>query len=154
MALSQSKRSSTSPTGPVNIKAETRPTCLLDLIGSFLNTSCLDMQKFLWWFFNFDFWGGITKYFPHIVRHYLLISCLILMNLYMFMIEIWVIYCDPPWKIWTPKNFTTANFRHSVSNSWLRHCLTNHLLGHGWSVNCPFWHTRLLNVVGIRVWSR
>ena len=26
-----------------------------------------------------------------------------------------------PLKIWTPKNFTTANFRHPVSNSWLRH---------------------------------
>ena len=29
-----------------------------------------------------------------------------------------------PLKIWTPKNFTTPNFRHSVSQSWLRHCLT------------------------------
>ena len=28
-----------------------------------------------------------------------------------------------PLKIWTPKNFTTANFRHPVSKSWLRHCL-------------------------------
>ena len=27
-----------------------------------------------------------------------------------------------PLKIWTPKNFTTANFRHPVSKSWLRHC--------------------------------
>ena len=26
-----------------------------------------------------------------------------------------------PLKIWTPKNFTTANFRHPVSKSWLRH---------------------------------
>ena len=28
-----------------------------------------------------------------------------------------------PLKIWTPKNFTTAKFRHPVSKSWLRHCL-------------------------------
>ena len=27
-----------------------------------------------------------------------------------------------PFKIWTPKIFTTANFRHPVSKSWLRHC--------------------------------
>ena len=27
-----------------------------------------------------------------------------------------------PLKIWTPKNFTTVNFRHPVSKSWLRHC--------------------------------
>ena len=26
-----------------------------------------------------------------------------------------------PLKIWTPQNFTTANFRHPVSKSWLRH---------------------------------
>ena len=26
-----------------------------------------------------------------------------------------------PLKIWTPKNFTSANFRHPVSKSWLRH---------------------------------
>ena len=26
-----------------------------------------------------------------------------------------------PLKIWTPKNLTMANFRHPVSNSWLRH---------------------------------
>ena len=26
-----------------------------------------------------------------------------------------------PLKIWTPKNFTTANFRHPVSKSWIRH---------------------------------
>ena len=26
-----------------------------------------------------------------------------------------------PLKMWTPKNFTTANFRHPVSKSWLRH---------------------------------
>ena len=26
-----------------------------------------------------------------------------------------------PLKIWTPKDFTTANFRHPVSKSWLRH---------------------------------
>ena len=30
---------------------------------------------------------------------------------------------------------------------------TNHLLGHGLSVNCPFWHNELSNVVGIRIWS-
>ena len=29
-----------------------------------------------------------------------------------------------PLQIWTPKNFTTANFRHPVSKSWLRHCIT------------------------------
>ena len=33
-----------------------------------------------------------------------------------------------PLKIWTPKNFTTANFRHPVSKSWLRHCLSDLLL--------------------------
>ena len=27
-----------------------------------------------------------------------------------------------PLKIWTPQNFTTANFRHPVSKCWLRHC--------------------------------
>ena len=27
-----------------------------------------------------------------------------------------------PLKIGTPKDFTTANFRHPVSKSWLRHC--------------------------------
>ena len=27
-----------------------------------------------------------------------------------------------PLKIWTPKNFTIANFRHPISKSWLRHC--------------------------------
>ena len=26
-----------------------------------------------------------------------------------------------PLKIWTPKKFTTANFRHPVAKSWLRH---------------------------------
>ena len=26
-----------------------------------------------------------------------------------------------PLRIWMPKNFTTANFRHPVSKSWLRH---------------------------------
>ena len=30
-----------------------------------------------------------------------------------------------PLKIWTPKNFTTSNFRHPVSKSWLRHCTQN-----------------------------
>ena len=29
----------------------------------------------------------------------------------------------PPLKFWIPQNFTTANFRHPVSKSWLRHCL-------------------------------
>ena len=28
-----------------------------------------------------------------------------------------------PLKIWTPQNFTTANFRHPLSKSWLKHCL-------------------------------
>ena len=28
-----------------------------------------------------------------------------------------------PLKMWMPKNFTTANFRHPVSKSWLRHWL-------------------------------
>ena len=28
-----------------------------------------------------------------------------------------------PLKMWTPKNFTMANFRHPLSNSWLRHCI-------------------------------
>ena len=28
-----------------------------------------------------------------------------------------------PLKIWMPQNFTTANFRHPVSKSWLRHWL-------------------------------
>ena len=28
-----------------------------------------------------------------------------------------------PLKIWTPQNFTSANFRHPVSKSWLRHCV-------------------------------
>ena len=32
-----------------------------------------------------------------------------------------------PLKIWTPKNFTTANFRHPVSKSWLGHCMDGHL---------------------------
>ena len=27
-----------------------------------------------------------------------------------------------PLKIWTPKKFSTTNFRHPVSKSWLRHC--------------------------------
>ena len=27
-------------------------------------------------------------------------------------------------------------------------------LGHGWSVNYPFWHNRLLSEVGIRIWNR
>ena len=27
-------------------------------------------------------------------------------------------------KIWTPKTFTIANFRHQVSKSWLRPCMT------------------------------
>ena len=27
-----------------------------------------------------------------------------------------------PLKIWTPQKFSIANFRHPVSNSWLRHC--------------------------------
>ena len=44
----------------------------------------------------------------------------LLMNLCMFMVEIWSILWSPL-KIWTPKNFTTANFRHPVSKSWLRH---------------------------------
>ena len=46
-------------------------------------------------------------------------TCLILMNLYMFK---WLKYeyiLWSPLKIWTPKNFTTANFRHPVSESWL-----------------------------------
>ena len=30
-----------------------------------------------------------------------------------------------PLKIWMPKNLTTANFRHPVSKSWLRHCFTD-----------------------------
>ena len=32
-----------------------------------------------------------------------------------------------PLKIWTPKNFTTANYRHPVSKSWLRHCSRGHM---------------------------
>ena len=36
-----------------------------------------------------------------------------------------------PLKIWTPQNFTTVNFRHPVSKSWLRHC-------------CPFMPEKLL----------
>ena len=43
-----------------------------------------------------------------------------------------------PLKIWTPKNFTTANFRHPVSKSWLRHCLTI-LQGIGGSSLCTIW---------------
>ena len=31
-----------------------------------------------------------------------------------------------PLKIWTPKNFTTANFRHPVAKSWLRHWCRAH----------------------------
>ena len=36
-----------------------------------------------------------------------------------------------PLKIWTPKNSTTANFRHPVSKSWLRHCpqMSTHVPG-------------------------
>ena len=34
-----------------------------------------------------------------------------------------------PLKIWTPKDFTTANFRHPVSKSWLRHCCALVLMG-------------------------
>ena len=30
-----------------------------------------------------------------------------------------------PLKIWTPQNFTAANFRHPVSKSWLRHCISS-----------------------------
>ena len=33
-----------------------------------------------------------------------------------------------PSKIWMPKNFTTANFRHPVSKSWLRHCFQHPLI--------------------------
>ena len=43
-----------------------------------------------------------------------------------------------PLKIWTPKNSTTANFRHPVSKSWLRH----------WSQPWPsytWWHDLLLS---------
>ena len=29
--------------------------------------------------------------------------------------------------MWTPQNFTTANFRHPVSKSWLRHCSLIHI---------------------------
>ena len=50
-----------------------------------------------------------------------------------------------PLKIWTPKNFTTANFRHPVSKSWLRHCPSeSHLLGFGWS---------FLSKVGTDIWT-
>ena len=35
-----------------------------------------------------------------------------------------------PLKIWTPKNFTTAKFRHPVSKSWLRHWPRVPLLRH------------------------
>ena len=31
---------------------------------------------------------------------------------------------------------------------------TMHLLGQSWSAKCPFWHNRLYNVVGRRIWSR
>ena len=34
-----------------------------------------------------------------------------------------------PLKIWMPKDFTAANFRHTVSKSWLRHCTRS----------CLFW---------------
>ena len=33
-----------------------------------------------------------------------------------------------PLKIWTSKKFTTANFRHPVSKSWLRHCYSHHFV--------------------------
>ena len=36
-----------------------------------------------------------------------------------------------PLKSWTPKKFTTANFRHPVSKSWLRH-RPHHHLPHVW----------------------
>ena len=49
-----------------------------------------------------------------------MISCLIWMNLYVYgwnMSILWSLL-----KIWTPKNFTTANLKHPVSKSWLRPC--------------------------------
>ena len=35
-----------------------------------------------------------------------------------------------------------------------KYFLTNHLPGHSWNVNWLFWHNKLLNVVGIRIWSK
>ena len=37
----------------------------------------------------------------------------------MLMVEIWV-NSGPPKNIWTPQNFTIANFGHPVSKTWLR----------------------------------
>ena len=51
-------------------------------------------------------------------------------------------------KIWTPKNFTTANFRHPVSKSWLWHwwwLLSDYIVvtfekyDAKTIVNCQFW---------------
>ena len=49
-----------------------------------------------------------------------------------------------PLKIWTPKNFTTANFRHPVSKSWLRHWL-------GATRKAPFHKWKVCDGV-VRVW--
>ena len=38
-------------------------------------------------------------------------------------------YIVIPLKNWTPQNFTTANFRHPVSKSWLRHFSSKYILG-------------------------
>ena len=56
--------------------------------------------------------------------------------------------------------FGQAKIFMMIFQLWLFVCnnrnifLTNHHLRHIWSVNCHFWHTRLLNVASIRIWSR
>ena len=43
-----------------------------------------------------------------------------------------------PLKIWTPQNFTTANFRHPVSKSWLRHWCKGLIMCAGWGLSQDF----------------
>ena len=61
--------------------------------------------------------------------HLLIISMTLFNDIMPYFDEFIHVYCWnmsilwSPLKIWTPQNFTTANFRHPVSKSWLRHWL-------------------------------
>ena len=61
-----------------------------------------------------------------------------------------------PLKFWTPKNFTTANFRHPVSKSWLRHWHRRWLTLHSGADSCgshgAFLAALFQGVEGLTLW--
>ena len=96
-----------------------------------LKSTSKDTQEVLWGIsLNINLKQKIEFFHLHIIPttfYKLRITCLILINIKLHVYSwIWVYPSTllSPLKIWTPQNFIIANFRHPVSNSWLRPWLT------------------------------